>query len=163
MRKKMTVAVLSILALFALAFAIGLFLPKQREFVKTATFKSSPEKVFQIVTDVENQLSWRSDVQEINIIDEDTWTEVPKKGTPITFKTKQEIQNQLFEIEIIEPKSFDGYWIGTFEQTTTGTKVVFKEVITIENPFFRVMSSIFVDLDQTMEVYMTNLKNKLGE
>lgn len=159
----MIVAVLSILALFALVFAIGLFLPKQREFVKTATFKSSPEKVFQIVTDVENQLSWRSDVQEINIIDEDTWTEVPKKGTPITFKTKQEIQNQLFEIEIIEPKSFDGYWIGTFEQTTTGTKVVFKEVITIENPFFRVMSSIFVDLDQTMEVYMTNLKNKLGE
>lgn len=159
----MSVAVLSILALFALVFVIGLFLPKQREFVKTATFKSSPEKVFQIVTDVENQVSWRSDVQEINIIDEDTWTEVPKKGTPITFKTKQEIQDQLFEIEIIEPKSFDGYWIGTFEQTTTGTKVVFKEVISIENPFFRVMSSIFVDLDQTMEIYMTNLKNKLGE
>lgn len=55
MRKKLAVAVLSILAIVALVFVIGLFLPKQREFVKTATFKSSPEKVFQIVTDLKTK------------------------------------------------------------------------------------------------------------
>ena len=159
----MTVAVLSILALFAIVIVIGLFLPRQREFVKTANFNSSIEKVFQSVTDVANQTSWRSDVQEIKIIDQDTWTEIPQKGTPITFKTKQKVQNQLFEIEIIEPKSFNGHWVGTFEQTTSGTKVVFKEVITIDNPFFRVMSLLFIDLDKTMELYMNNLKTKLGE
>lgn len=159
----MTVAVLSIVALVALGFVIGLFIPKQKEYLKTADLKSLPESVFQIVTDFENQTLWRNDVQEIKVIDQNTWTEVPKKGTPITFRTKQRIQNQLFEIEIIEPKSFQGYWVGTFEQIPTGTKVVFKEVVVIENPFFRVMSSIFVDLDQTMEVYMSNLKAKLGE
>lgn len=159
----MTVAVLSIVALVALVFVIGLFIPKQKEYLKTTDLKSSPESVFQIVTDFENQTLWRNDVQEIKVIDQNTWTEVPKKGTPITFRTKQKIQNQLFEIEIIEPKSFQGYWVGAFEQIPTGTKVVFKEVVVIENPFFRVMSTIFVDLDQTMEVYMSNLKAKLGE
>lgn len=159
----MTVAVLSIIAMFALAFVIGLFLPKEREFVQTNTFKSSPEKVFQIVTDVKNQTSWRSDVQEIKIIDGDTWTEIPKKGIPITFKTKRKIQNQLFEIEIIEPNSINGYWIGTFEQTSTGTKVVFKEIVTIKNPFYRLISSLFFDLNPTMELYMNHLKIKLGE
>ena len=94
MRKKLAVAVLSILAIVAIVFVIGLFLPKQREFVKTATFKSSPEKVFQIVTDLKNQKSWRSDIKEINIIEENSWTEVPKKGTPLTFKTKKKILNQ---------------------------------------------------------------------
>ncbi|MFN9380874.1 MAG: SRPBCC family protein [Bacteroidota bacterium] len=163
MRKKLAVAVLSILAIVALVFVIGLFLPKQREFVKTATFKSSPEKVFQIVTDLKNQTSWRSDVKEINIIEENSWTEVPKKGTPLTFKTKKKILNQLFEIEIIEPKSFNGSWIGTFERSSTGTNVVFKEIFTIKNPIFRVLSPIFVDIDQTMELYMNNLKTKLGE
>lgn len=163
MKTKMTVVALSILALVALVFVIGLLLPKQREFVKTAHLKSSNEKVFQIVTDVENQPSWRSDVQEIKVIDPNTWTEIPKKGTPITFKTKQKIQNQLFEIEIIEPKSFKGYWVGTFEQTATGTKVVFKEVVTIDNPLFRVMSILFVDLDKTMDIYIAHLKTKLGE
>jgi hypothetical protein len=163
MRKKMTVAVLSILALVGLVFAIGLLLPKQRAYLKTADLKSSPESVFQIVTDFENQTLWRNDVQEIKVIDQNTWTEVPKKGTPITFKTKRKIQNQLFEIEIIEPRSFNGYWVGTFEQTPTGTKVLFKEVIVIENPLSRVFSAVFVDLDKTMEVYMNNLRTKLGE
>ncbi len=159
----MTVAVFSIVALVGLVFAIGLLLPKQRVYLKTADLKSSPESVFQIVADFENQTLWRNDVQEIKVIDQNTWTEVPKKGTPITFRTKRKIQNQLFEIEIIEPKSFQGYWVGTFEQTPTGTKVVFKEVIVIENPLFRVFSAVFVDLDKTMEVYMNNLRTKLGE
>ena len=159
----MAVAVLSILALFAIVLVIGLFLPRQREFVKTANLNSSIEKVFQIVTDVENQTTWRSDIQGIKVINQDAWTEIPKKGTPITFNIKQKVQNQLFEIEIIEPKSFNVHWVGAFEQTTTGTKVVFKEVITIDNPFFRVMSLLFIDLDKTMELYMNNLKTKLGE
>lgn len=159
----MTVAVLSVLAVFAAIFMAGLLLPKQREFVKQAELRSPPEKVFQVVTDVESQASWRDDVLEIKVIDQSTWTEIPKKGAPITFKTKQKAENKLFEIEIIAPKSFKGHWLGTFEETPTGTKVVFKEVMLIENPFFRVVSLIFVNLDKTMEIYMENLKTKLGE
>ncbi len=153
----------SVLALIALVFAVGFSLPKQREFVKQAALKSPPEKVFQLVTDVQGQVSWRSDVREIKVIDEKTWTEVPRKGAPITFRTKQKVENRLFEIEIIAPESFNGHWVGTFEKTPTGTNVVFKEAVVIENPFFRVLDLVFVDLDQTMDVYLANLKTKLGE
>ncbi len=163
MKRKMTVAILSILAVVALIFIVGLFIPKQREFVKQSEFKSPPEKVFEVVTDFKNQVSWRGDVQEIKVIDSNTWTETPKRGTPITFKIKRQVENKLLEIEIIEPKSFNGYWVGTFEPTPSGTKVIFKEVVVIENPFFRALSSIFVDLEKTMEIYMNNLTTKLGE
>lgn len=159
----MTVAVLFVLALVTLCLVIGLWIPRQREFVKQANLKSSPEKIFKIVTDFKNQTDWRTDVQAINIIDQNTWTEIPNKGMPITFRIKKKVENQLFEIEIIEPDNFKGYWVGNFEQTQTGTKVVFKEVIIIENPFFRVLASIFVNLDKNMEVYMRNLKTKLDE
>lgn len=154
---------ISIVAIIAIVFAIGLFIPKERTFTKTAVLNSDVAKVFNLVTDFKNQTMWRKDVKDIVVIDDNTWTEVPKKGTPITFKTRQKIQNELFEIEIIEPKNFNGYWVGSFEQTTAGTKVVFKEVAIIENPFIRVLSSLFVDLDNAMEIYMTNLKTKLGE
>lgn len=162
MKRKMLTILLSVASVLLLLLIVGLLLPKEREFVKTANLKSPPERVFKIVTDVENQTSWRNDIQEIKVIDQYTWTETPKKGTPITFKTKQKVENQIFEIEIIEPKSFNGYWVGTFEQIPTGTKVHFKEVVVIKNPFFRVLSAVFVDLDQTMEDYMTNLKTQLG-
>jgi hypothetical protein len=82
MKKKMTVAVLSVLAITAFVYVVGLLLPKQREFVKQAELNSPPTKVFQVVTDFANQASWRDDVQEIKVIDGKTWTEVPKQGTP---------------------------------------------------------------------------------
>lgn len=159
----MTVALFVIAGLIALMFVVGLLLPKQREFIRSAQFNSPVERVFTLVTDVGTQASWRSDVKEIKVINQNTWTEVPKKGTPITFRTKQKIPNQVFHIEIIEPKNFNGYWLGSFASANTGTKVVFKEMVTIANPFARVMSLVFVDLDKSMDLYMADLKVKLGE
>lgn len=163
--KKMTIYLLiSVVAIIAIVLIIGLFLPKERTFTKTAVLNSDVTKVFNIVTDFKNQTTWRSDVKEIIVIDNNTWTEVPKKGTAITFKIKQKVENEIFEIEIIEPNNFNGYWVGTFKQTKPNeTAMEFKEVVTISNPFFRVLSYLFVDLDKTMELYLQNLKQKLGE
>jgi hypothetical protein len=164
MKKMMTYLLISIVAIIAIVLIIGLFLPKERTFTKTAVLNSDVTKVFNIVTDFKNQTSWRNDVKEIIVIDNNTWTEVPKKGTAITFKVKQKVENEIFEIVIIEPKNFNGYWIGTFKQTKVNqTAIEFKEVITISNPFFRTISYVFVDLDKTMDLYLQNLKQKLGE
>ena len=164
MKKMMTYLLVFVVALIAIVLIIGLFLPKERTFTKTAVLNSDVTKVFNIVTDFKNQTSWRNDVKEIIVIDNNTWTEVPKKGTAITFKVKQKVENEIFEIVIIEPKNFNGYWIGTFKQTKVNqTAIEFKEVITISNPFFRTISYVFVDLDKTMDLYLQNLKQKLGE
>ena len=164
MKKMMTYLLISIVAIIAIVLIIGLFLPKERTFTKTAVLNSDVTKVFNIVTDFKNQTSWRNDVKEIIVIDNNTWTEVPKKGTAITFKVKQKVENEIFEIEIIEPKNFNGYWVGTFKQTKPNeTAIEFKEVVTISNPFFRTISYLFVDLDKTMDLYLENLKQKLSK
>jgi hypothetical protein len=164
MKKMMTYLLVSVVAIIATVLIIGLFLPKERTFTKTAVLNSDVTKVFNLVTDFKNQTTWRNDVKEIIGIDENTWTEVPKKGTAITFKVKQKVENEIFEIEIIEPKNFNGYWTGTFKQTKENqTAIEFKEVVTVSNPFFRTISYVFVDLDKTMDLYLQNLKQKLGE
>ena len=155
MKKMMTYLLVFVVALIAIVLIIGLFLPKERTFTKTAVLNLDVTKVFNLVTDFKNQTTWRNDVKEIIGIDENTWTEVPKKGTAITFKVKQKIVNEIFEIEIIEPKNFNGYWVGTFKQTKENqTAIEFKEVVTISNPFFRPISYLFVDLDKTMDLYL---------
>jgi hypothetical protein len=164
MKKMMTYLLVFVVALIAIVLIIGLFLPKERTFTKTAVLNSDVTKVFNLVSDFKNQTTWRNDVKEIIGIDENTWTEVPKKGTAITFKVKQKIENEIFEIEIIEPKNFNEYWVGTFKQTKENqTAIEFKEVVTISNPFFRTISYFFVDLDKTMDLYLQNLKQKLDE
>lgn len=160
----MTYLLVSIVAIIALVLIIGLLMPKERTFIKTAVLNSDVTKVFSLVTDFKNQATWRNDVKEIIVIDENTWTEVPKKGTAITFKVKKRVENEIFEIEIIEPKNFNGYWVGTFKQTKENqTAIEFKEVVTASNPFFRTLSYLFVDLDKTMDLYLQNLKQKLSE
>jgi len=164
MKKMTTYLLIAIVAIIAIVLIIGLFLPKERTFTKTAVLNSDVKKVFNIVTDFKNQTSWRNDVKEIIVIDNYTWTEVSKKGTAITFKVKQKVENEIFEIEIIEPKNFNGYWVGTFKQTKPNeTAIEFKEVVTFSNPFFRTISYLFVDLDKTMDLYLENLKQKLIE
>ncbi|MFZ4377674.1 MAG: hypothetical protein ACOYN9_15050 [Saprospiraceae bacterium] len=164
MKKMLTYLLVFVVALIAIVLIIGLFLPKERTFTKTAVLNSDVTKVFNLVSDFKNQTTWRNDVKEIIGIDENTWTEVPQKGTAITFKVKQKIVNEIFEIEIIEPKNFNGYWVGTFKQTKENrTAIEFKEVVTISNPFFRTISYFFVDLDKTMDLYLQNLKQKLDE
>lgn len=164
MKKMMTYLLISIVAIIAILFIVGLLIPKQRTFTKTAVLNSNVTKVFNLVTDFKNQTTWRNDVKEIIVIDDNTWTEVPQKGTAITFKVKRKIENEIFEIEIIEPKNFNGYWVGTFNQKTLNeTAIEFKEVVTISNPFFRTLSYLFIDLDKTMDLYIQNLIQKLGE
>lgn len=159
-----TYLLISIATIIAIVLIIGLFLPKERTFTRTALLNSDVTKVFHLVTDFKNQTTWRNDVKAIIVIDNNSWIEVPKNGTAITFKVKQKVENEIFEIEIIEPKNFNGYWVGTFKQTKRGeTAIEFKEVVTISNPFFRTLSYLFVDLDKTMDLYLENLKQKLSE
>jgi hypothetical protein len=164
MKKMMTYLLVSIVAIIAIIFLVGLFIPRDRTFIKTAVLNSDVSKVFNLVTDFRNQTTWRNDVKEIIVINDNTWTEVPIKGTAITFKVKNKVVNKIFEIEIVEPKNFNGYWVGTFKQTKQDlTEIEFKEVVTISNPFFRTLSYLFVDLDKIMELYLQNLKQKLSE
>ena len=159
-----TYLLIAIVAIVAIVFLIGLFLPEERTFTKTAELKADISSVFNLVTDFKNQARWRNDVKEIIVIDDNTWTEVPQKGTAITFKIKQKKENEIFEIAIVEPENFEGYWVGTFKATrSNSTSIVFKEVIVVTNPFSRIISYLFVDLDKTMELYLRNVKQKLGE
>jgi len=89
MKKMMTYLLVSVFAIIAIVLIIGMFLPNERTFTKTAVLNSHVTKVFNLVTDFKNQTTWRSDVKEIIVVNENTWTEVPKKGTAITFKVRQ--------------------------------------------------------------------------
>ncbi len=150
--------------LIVFIFLIGLILPKNRVFTKTAVLNANTELVYQTIIDFKNQANWRKDVKEIQVIDENTWTEIPQKGKPITFKINQKKLNELFEIEIIEPQNFSGYWIGTFKPTDKNScEIRFEEVIIVSNPFLRTLTYLFVNLDKTMDLYLLNLKEKLSK
>lgn len=166
MKKIMKIVLIVLALMIALPLIIGLFLPNERTFIKTAQFKNSPQEIWDIMTDVKGQESWRNDVKSIQMISDkkgaEKWTEIPKKGQSITFQVKTYQAPNRYDIEIVD-SGFSGYWEGRINKENGITKVEFKEVIVVKNPFFKVFAYLFVDLNQTMDLYLENLKKKLGE
>ncbi|MFN7119232.1 MAG: SRPBCC family protein [Saprospiraceae bacterium] len=167
MKKMLLLLGIGLAVLLLLPLLIGLFLPAQRSFIRTHTLQAPINVVFAMVTDLKGQESWRSDLQSIEILDDtygqEVWLETPKGQLPIRFKSLQKIENQRYEMAL-EGKGFQGHWLGIFESTpANGTKVTFKETATIANPYLRTFAYFFVDLNQTMDIYLRDLATKLGE
>jgi uncharacterized protein YndB with AHSA1/START domain len=157
-------AVLALVCVVALLYVVGLFLPAKHVASRSVEFKATPEAVFNLVTDVKNSLNWRTSLQEIKMLDADSWTEVQKGGDEISFRVKSKTPSSRVEIEVINNSDFGGTWVGTFEPTASGgTKVTFTENGEIYNPFFRTMSKLFFDMGATLEQYLGELSRKLGE
>lgn len=162
----MKIVIIILLVMTILPLVIGLFLPTQRTFCKTAQFISSPQEIWNTITDIKSQEQWRNDVKSIEMINtqkgKEKWTETPKRGKPITFQVKTYEPPQRFDIEIVE-SSFSGYWEGRINEKNGVTEIEFKEVVVISNPYFKTLSYLFLDLNKTMDLYLANLKKKLGE
>lgn len=162
----MKIALIIIAVIIILPLAVGMLLPSKRVFTKTAEFKSSPQQIWDIITNIKGQEQWRSDVKSIEIISTkkgaEKWTEIPKKGRPITFQVKTYQEPNRYDIEIVDT-SISGYWEGRIKEVNGTTKVECKEIIHVNNPYFRIVSYLFVDLNEIMDIYMANLKNRLGE
>jgi len=156
-----------IIGIILLTLFISLTIPKERKAERTTTFSTSPEIIFNLITDNRNW-RWRSNLKDVQILESiddcEIFKEVPKKGKAITFKVKSKIPYSKYEIEIIEANGFTGHWTGTFEKTDNGgTELIFSEYATIKNPFIKVLSYLFFDLGSTIDQYLEDVARAIGE
>lgn len=162
----MKIVLLVLALLILLPLLIGLCLPSERSFIKTATLPYQAPIIWEAITDIEGQLAWRPEVQSIEMHERKTghekWTEVPKEGPTLTFQTIRYEPPHRFDIQIVG-SGIQGHWEGRLSPKGEQTAVEFKEIITLPNPYSRVFSYLFVDLDDLMELYLTNLKTHLAQ
>jgi hypothetical protein len=129
----------------------------------TAEFKSDLKTVWEVVTN-NSQYNWRSDLGKVEVLKNgEEFIEYTKDGFSTQFRiTKKEAYSQ-YEFEM-QNKNFTGYWIGSFSETKEGgTKICFKENVTIKNPIVEILSYLFMDLKKIQMTYIQDLKKKLGE
>jgi len=156
---------LGIILILLIILTIGLFLPKKRILTKRTVFDAPVEKVYNIVT---NNLDWkyRTSLDDLKIIESnngvDIWDET-SNGYTIRFKTMEKKPCKFYSFEM-ESNHFTGYWFAEFETVEKG-KMRFSATESIEykNPFIRTLAYIFMNLDQFMETYQSDLRTKLKE
>ena len=147
---------IAIAGIILLVFIAGLLLPDERTATSECFYNASPEKVYNALIN-NADYGYRSDLEEIVIVEE-------KDGSVIRFRTVRKVPHSLYEFEIVKGNGFTGYWKGELKVTSTGgTHFTSTEIIRMKNPFLKVASRLFFDLEKFMHTYQNDLRVKLSE
>lgn len=123
----------------------------------TAQVSYDVKTVWDIVTDNMNY-TWRSDLSEIKIVDENRFDEYTKEGfvTHFCITTKEPYREYKFTME---NKNMSGCWSGIFESCDGGTKITFTEEVQVKNPLMNLFVKKF--LQEQQACYIADLKKAL--
>ena len=93
-----------------------------------ATFQCEIQKVWNIVTSLDNY-SWRSDLDRIEVIDENRFIEYTKEGYATTFTITNTEPCRRWEFDM-DNDNMSGHWSGIFTYANGITTIDFTENVT---------------------------------
>lgn len=162
--KKMIYVIGIIVSIVIVILIIGLLLPAERVVEKRGYFDVSPEILYGIVT---NNTDWqyRKSLKDLIIHENkggvEVWDEISHDGTIIRFKTREKSPFYFYSFDM-DSKLFFGYWTGVFERDNKGgTIFTATEYIKVKNPFIKVLSYLFFDIEKLMDEYQKDLHKKI--
>ena len=116
------------------------------------------EIVWDTVTNL-NDFSWRSDLKDVRIIDENNFIEITKNGVETYFRITECIKYQSWIFEI-DNKNIKGTWIGKFYSKGDKTILDFTENVVSKKIIFKPFISLYLKRQQ--RIYFKDLKVKLN-
>ncbi|MFR1440386.1 MAG: polyketide cyclase [Veillonella parvula] len=103
--------------------------------------------------------SWRSDLKDVRIIDENNFIEITKNGVETYFRITECIKYQSWIFEI-ENKNIKGAWVGKFYVEDDKTILDFTETVVSKKLIFKPFISLYLKRQQ--KIYFRDLKVKLN-
>ena len=116
------------------------------------------EIVWDTVTNL-NNFSWRSDLKDVKIIDENNFIEITKNGVETYFRITECIKYQSWIFEI-DNKNIKGFWLGKFYSKGDKTILDFTENVVSKKVIFKPFISFYLKRQQ--KIYFRDLKVKLN-
>lgn len=123
-----------------------------------ATLLYPIEVVWDTVTNLKD-FSWRSDLKDVRIIDENNFIEITKNGVETYFRITECIKYQSWIFEI-ENKNIKGTWVGKFYVEDDKTILDFTETVVSKKLIFKPFISLYLKRQQ--KIYFRDLKAKLN-
>lgn len=98
-------------------------------------FKDNVEKVWNIVTSL-TDYAWRSDLSNIQVVNENQFIEYTKEGYATTFTITRTEPFKRWEFDI-ENDNMKGHWTGIFSEINGWTEVDFTEEVEVKKLFMK--------------------------
>jgi hypothetical protein len=160
--KWLLIIIIAIVALIAIMYLIGYFMPVQHVSTHSVVLNSNAEKVWTILHDHGQYPSWRSDVKKVEVADATHWTEISSNGT-ITFEAQISEPLLSFDAHITNKDlPFGGKWTYKLSPNNTGTQLTITEHGEVYNPIFRFMSKYVFGHNATLKKFADDLSKKIN-
>lgn len=124
-----------------------------------AEFRCDIERVWNKVTSL-TDYAWRSDLDRIEILNDNKFVEYSKDGFATTFTITVSERCKRWEFDL-ENANISGHWTGVFTQNGGKTVIEFTENVTAKKFFMKPLVKGFLKKQQAR--YIEDLKKVLGE
>lgn len=159
-------ALAALVALVALLWLVGSFLPREHRATCRATFRTTPEALFAVLADVDAYPSWRAvkSVRQVEpIAGKPSFVEESSDG-PVRYAIEQSDPPRRLVLRIADDTlPFGGTWTFELAPGADGTTLSITEDGFVKPALFRVLSRFVFGHHATMEGYFASLARKLGE
>lgn len=125
-----------------------------------ATLLGDVQKVWDIVTSVENYNAWRSDLSKTEVLNEEQFIEYTKDGFATTFTTTVIEPYKRWEFDI-ENDNISGHWVGLFSQKGEMTEVDLTEDITSKKTLMKPFIKSYLKKQQAL--FVSDLEKALHQ
>jgi uncharacterized protein YndB with AHSA1/START domain len=159
-----------VVVLVAVVIAIGDLLPKGHVATSTALLPAPPERVWTIITSIEDYPAWRSDVKVVEPLPSADgirrWRELGKVGRQdrgVTFEAVEAAAPRRLVVRIADQGlPFGGRWEYDLAPAEGGSRLTITERGEVYNPLFRFMSRFVFGHTATIDAYLAALGRRLG-
>jgi uncharacterized protein YndB with AHSA1/START domain len=160
------ISVAALGAIVLIVLLVGWSLPVKHTATGEATFKSSPDSLYQVITDVDRFPQWRSSVKSAERLPDGAgkkrFREVGSDGT-ILYEVDSAVPGQRLVTKIADRSlPFGGSW--TFELIPRGDSTTLRitEDGEVYNPIFRFVSRFVFGHTATIDKYLADVRKVTG-
>lgn len=161
--KWIIIIVVALIALIALAYLIGYFMPVRHKASMTVKLNATPQRTWSIVRSPQEFMTWRSGLKNVISTDSTHWTEISGNGT-IHYEVEIMHPNETFVSRIMNRDlPFGGSWTFELKPADQQTQLTITEDGEVYNPIFRFMSKYVFGHEASLRQYATDLDKYINK
>lgn len=117
------------------------------------------QQVWELILDIENYATWRSDLSKTEVISDTQFIEYTKDGYPTTFTVTLVDPYKRWEFDM-KNNNMKGHWIGVFTDKGNETEIDFTECVEAKNWLMKPFVKSYLKKQQAQ--FVADIKRALG-
>jgi uncharacterized protein YndB with AHSA1/START domain len=164
--KRIALVVLAAIAgLVVVVLGVGYALPVEHVVTRQIALAQPPDRVFALLTAVEDYPRWRSDLKAVDVLGRTPLTRWREHGShdDITFEMQESTPPSRLVVRVADPDlPFGGSWTYVLVASETGTRLTITEHGEVYNPVFRFLSRFVFGHAATLEQFLQDVERRLS-